>query len=106
VGYRQGRHFLRRTFHKKKYFSPKREIIPATEPPFRHVASHIKSILCVGITGLTKVDDRAKLALEISVIGALMRKADDAIQEPKERHHPSVRTQNKAALFLSSVGRG
>jgi hypothetical protein len=30
-----------------------------------------------------KAEDQTKLALEISVIGALMREADDAIQEPK-----------------------
>jgi hypothetical protein len=41
-----------------------------------------------------KAEDQAKLALEISVIGALMQKADDAIQEPK-RTPPSERSQAK-----------
>jgi hypothetical protein len=39
-----------------------------------------------------KADHQAKLALEISVIGALMPKADDVIEEP-ERTPRSERSQ-------------
>jgi hypothetical protein len=39
---------------------------------------------CVTGCNSKKAEDQAKLALEISVIGALMRKADDAIQETEK----------------------
>jgi hypothetical protein len=87
VGHRQGGHFSRNFIGRNIFAS-------AAAPP--HAAPPHKFVFmqCVTRCNSKKAEDQAKLALEISVIGALMQKANDTIQEPK-RTPPSERSQAK-----------
>jgi hypothetical protein len=68
VGHREGRYFIGRN-------------IFASAGTFSHAAPPHKFVFMQNVTRCNskKAEDQAKLALEISAIGALMRKADDAI---------------------------